>query len=177
LIPASVEAYLRERYRRREHRAHPAAATALDLAAATNVSGRRVGKVVVLRLGRELALAVVAATDRVHLAPLEEATGVGATLAPEHELAERFRPCEPGAVPPLALFGAPIFVDDALLRETVLLVPAGTHEDAVVLDTIEWVWCERVQPIVGLGTDAPRGGAGARLRRRERDGPAGRERT
>jgi len=156
MIPPLVEAELLARYPGYEHRAHATAVTAQGLAAATHVSGHRVAKVVVLRVNGELAFAVVAATDRVNLAPLEEAIGARAELASEPEFATRFWPCDAGAAPPLSIFGAPIFVDHKLMRERSILMPAGTHEDAVALDTGEWVWGERVQPIVGLGreTDA-----------------------
>ncbi|HUL60811.1 MAG TPA: YbaK/EbsC family protein [Anaeromyxobacteraceae bacterium] len=156
MIPALVEAVLQTRYPGFEHRAHATAVTAQGLAAATHVSGRRVAKVVALRVDGELALAVIAATDRLNLAPLEEAIGARAELASEPEFSGRFWPCDAGAAPPLSMFGAPIFVDHKLMREQTLLMPAGTHEDAVALDTGAWAWGEHVQPIVGLGraTDA-----------------------
>jgi Ala-tRNA(Pro) deacylase len=151
MIPAAIEAHLSGSYRAYTHRTHASAATAQELAAAEHVSGHRVAKPVVVRIGGEVAMAVVAAPDRVNLHVLEEATGACAVLAPEAELARRFEPCEAGAEPPLALFGVPIFVDDKLLHEWTILMPAGTHQDAVVLDTAEWAWCERVRPIVNLG--------------------------
>jgi len=154
MIPASIEAHLRERYRSYTHHTHAAAASAQDLAAAEHVSGHRVAKPVVVRLGGELALAVVAATDRVNLSVLEEATGSRAELMPEAEFCERFRPCDAGAEPPLAIFGARIFVDLAFIQQWRIVMAAGTHEDAVVLDTGEWLWCERAQPIVNLGQRA-----------------------
>jgi Ala-tRNA(Pro) deacylase len=156
MIPAVVEAHLRQRYAVFEHHVHASAFTAQELAAADHVSGYRVAKLVVLKLRGTLAIAVVAATDRVNLHPLEEAMGTRAELAPEAEFQERFRPCEPGAEPPLAVFGIPIYVDDKLIRERTILVPAGTHEDAVILDTSEWLWCEKVRPIMNLGQRALR---------------------
>ncbi len=151
MIPPRIEAHLRERYRAYEHHRHAAAMTAQGLAAAEHVSGYRVAKPVVLRLDGELVIAVVAAADRVNLEVLEEATGSRAELVPEAEFCERFRPCQAGAEPPLAIFGARIFVDHRLIREWTIVMAGGTHEDAVVLETSEWVWCERAQPIVNLG--------------------------
>jgi Ala-tRNA(Pro) deacylase len=151
MIPARIEAHLRERYRSYAHHTHRAAATAQELAAAEHVTGRRVAKAVVVSLGGELALAVVAATDRVNLSVLEEATGARAELLREAEFRERFTPCDAGAEPPFAIFGARIFVDRAFIQQWRIVMAAGTHEDAVVLDTGEWLWCERVQPIVNLG--------------------------
>jgi Ala-tRNA(Pro) deacylase len=156
MIPDLVERHLRERYHGFEHHVHRSASTAQELASAERLSGHRVAKVVVLDIGGELAMAVVAATDRVNLAPLEEATGTEAALAPEATFAPRFSPCEVGAEPPLAIFGVPIFVDDKLLREQRIAMPAGTHEDAVLVDTHEWLWQEHAQPIVNLGRRSPR---------------------
>ena len=151
MIPAMIETHLRERHCVYEHHRHAVAMSAQELAAAEHVTGYRVAKAVVVKLDGKLALAVVAATDRVALGTLEEATASTAELVPEAEFAGSFRPCEPGSEPPLALFGLPIFVDEKLLHEKRLLMPAGTHEDAIALDTHEWIQCEEVQPIANLG--------------------------
>lgn len=151
MIPSMIEAHLRERHRVYEHHRHTVAMTAQELAAAEHVSGYRVAKPVVVKLDGKLAIVVVAATDKVALGTLEEATASTAELVNETEFAGSFNPCEPGAEPPLALFGLPIFVDERLLHEKKLLMPAGTHEDAMALDTHEWIQCEEVQPIANLG--------------------------
>ncbi len=163
MIPAVVETHLRQRYVAFEHHVHASAFTAQELAAADHVSGYRVAKAVVLKLRGSLVIAVVAATDRVNVHPLEEAMGARAEFVSEEEFQERFRPCEPGAEPPLAMFGVPIFVDDELIRQRTILIPAGTYEDAVLLDTSEWVWCENVRPIMNLGQRAVAEGAGNAL--------------
>ena len=155
MIPALIEAHLREHHPDYEHHAHARASTAQELAAAEHVTGYRVAKPVVVRLNGKLAFAVVAATDRVSLGTLEETTAASAELVPEAEFWTTFRPCEAGAEPPLALFGLPIFVDEKLLLEQKLVMPGGTHEDAVVLETGEWLRCERVQPVANLGIRSP----------------------
>jgi Ala-tRNA(Pro) deacylase len=155
MIPSLIETHLREHHPDYVHHAHARALTAQELAAAEHVSGYRVAKPVVVRLDGKLAIAVVAAADRVSLGTLEEATAANAELVPEAEFWPTFRPCDPGAEPPLALFGIPIFVDEKLLSEQRLVMPAGTHEDAVVLETGEWLRCEQVQPIANLGIRSP----------------------
>ncbi len=151
MIPALIEEHLRQHHGGFVHAVHPDAVTAQDLAAAEHVTGRRVAKTVVVKLGDELAFAVVRATDRVNLAAIEEATGELADLAPESAFAEFFRPCEIGSEPPLGLFGLPIFVDEKLVQEQTLVMPAGTHRDAVELDAGEWLRCEGAQPVFNLG--------------------------
>lgn len=156
MIPAAIATYLRDRYPGCVYRVHPTAETGAALAAAElsavgGVACPRVAKVVVLSLGGELVMAVVSALARVDPRPLEELMGSAAALAGEAELAARFRPCEPGAAAPIALFGVPIFADDSLLRDPAILFPAGTHVDAVVIETGEWAWRERVLPVTHLG--------------------------
>jgi hypothetical protein len=48
-------------------------------------------------------------------------------------------------------FDVPIFVDASLAREPRLVMPGGAYHDAIVLDTAEWMRCERVQSIANLG--------------------------
>lgn len=155
MMPTLIKTHVHDQYHGYQHHTHRTASTAQELAAAEHVSGYRVAKSVVLKMSGELAIAVVAATDRVDLTSFEKATGSRAQLVPESEFSQRFHPCAPGSEPPLAIFGAPIFVDDKLLRERMIVMPAGTHEDALVLDTAEWSVLERVQPIAGLGRRGP----------------------
>ena len=152
MIPTVIEAHLRANHRGFEHRQHPDAMTAQDLAAADHVTGFQVAKPVVVRLGGRLAMAVVSAAERVSLGMLEEATGERAELVPEDEFASRFVPCEAGAEPPLSLFGVPIFADEKFLHADRVLMQAGTHEDSVLLDTHAWIVREHVQPVANLGT-------------------------
>lgn len=151
MIPTMIQAHLRLRHPGCEHLTHDAVMTAQDLAAAEHVSGRHVAKPVVVKVDGHLAIAVVAAPDRVNLAALEEALGRTAELVPEEEFERHFQPCEAGAEPPFALFGVPIFVDQRLEEQRTLLMAAGSHEDAVLLDTREWLSCEKPQAIANLG--------------------------
>jgi Ala-tRNA(Pro) deacylase len=157
MIPTTIEVHLRAYHGGFQHRVHESAMTAQDLAAADHVTGHQVAKPVVVKLGGQLALAVVSATERVALGVLEEATGASAELVPEAEFAGLFAPCDTGAEPPLAVFGLPIFADEKLLHSDELLMQAGTHEDSVVLDTHAWITCERVQPVANLGVPPTNG--------------------
>jgi Ala-tRNA(Pro) deacylase len=116
-----------------------------------HVSGYRVAKPVVVRIDGDPVIVVVAAAEHVRLGALEEATGRRVELVPEWEFVGWFPACELGAEPPLAMFGLPILVDGTLARADRILMPAGTHEDAVVIDTARWLECEHVQTIPDLG--------------------------
>ena len=151
MIPAMIESYLREQHLPFEPLAHPRAVAAQRLAAIEHVSGSRIAKPVVCSVDGRLSLAVVPATKRVDLEVLREALGaVHVWLVPEHGFAERFWPCEPGAEPPLGLFGIPIYVDADLAREPWIVMRGGTHEDAIQVDTDDWLICERVRIVEGL---------------------------
>ncbi len=154
MIPAIVEAHLRAEHPGYEHHIHTHAETAWSLAGAEHAAGERVAKSVVLTVNGVLSIAVVAATDRVDIGVLEGVTASQVKLLGEDEFAERFRPCAPGAEPPLAIFGAPIYVDDELLRQQRLVMAAGTYEDAIIVDTTEWARCEKVRPVPNLGRRA-----------------------
>jgi Ala-tRNA(Pro) deacylase len=151
MIPSMIESHLRKHHRDFEHHVHASAMTAQDLAAADHVTGYRVAKPVVVKLGGRLALAVVSAAEKVALGVLEEATGEQAELVGEAEFAPKFQPCEAGAEPALGIFGLPIFADEKFLHEDKVVMQAGTHEDSIVLDTHHWILCEKVQPVANLG--------------------------
>jgi Ala-tRNA(Pro) deacylase len=151
MIPAPVEAHLRECHAGFEHHPHRSAVSAQELAQVEHVSGFRVAKPVVVRIDGDPAIVVVSAAEHVRFGALEETTGRRVELVPEWELAALFPACELGAEPPLALFGLPILVDETLARAERILMPAGTHEDAVVVDTARWLQCEHVYTVPGLG--------------------------
>ncbi len=155
MIPSMIESHLRKHHRDFEHHVHASAMTAQDLAAADHVTGYRVAKPVVVKLGGKLVIAVVSAAEKVALGVLEEATGEEAELVTETEFAPKFQPCEAGAEPALGIFGLPIFADEKFLHEDRVLMQAGTHEDSIVLDTHHWILCERIQPVANLGARMP----------------------
>jgi Ala-tRNA(Pro) deacylase len=152
MIPAQIESYLREHQVGYELRSHFRAVAAQKLAAAEHVSGARVAKQVVVSVDGELAIAVISATQRLDLETLRRACDAErCQLVPESMFAERFWPCEPGAEPPIRLFGLPIYVDEELAREPKVLMRAGTHEDAIEVRTEEWMASERAQVVPELG--------------------------
>ncbi len=155
MIPERIDSYLRARHLNYDHLMHARAVPAQQLAAVEHVSGSRVAKPVVVVLDGAMALAVVSAMQRVDLEALARATGAAdARVVPESQFAERFWPCEAGAEPPLGLFGLPIYVDEGLAREPSLVMRGGTHEDAIAIDTREWLESEHVRAVRDLGVVA-----------------------
>jgi Ala-tRNA(Pro) deacylase len=152
MIPAMIDAYLREHRLRFEHFVHGRAVAAQRLAAVEHVPGARVAKAVVVSVDGQVAMAVVSALEHVDLEALREALhAVEVHLVPEARFTERFWPCEAGAEPPLSLFGVPIYVDAELARQPWLLMRGGTHEDAIQVETDDWLLSERARIVEGLG--------------------------
>src|SRR5207249_4525303 len=112
-----------------EVRSHLQAFTAQEVAAAQHVPGREMAKVVIVRAGREFLMAVLPAPQRVDLGQLGAAAGKpDLHLATEAEFAGLFPACEAGAMPPFGnLYGLPVWVDQALTRDTDISLNAGTH--------------------------------------------------
>ena len=152
MIPETIDRYLKDHHLAYEHTVHSRAVAAQRLAAAEHVTGERIAKPVVVSVDGVLALAVVSATEKVDVEALRRATGAtNVELVPETAFEGRFAPCEVGAEPPLGLFGLPMYVDAHLAREPWIVMRGGTHEDAIRLDTVEWLRSERVMPIERLG--------------------------
>lgn len=152
MIPVQIQEYLRDRRVHFEPHVHRRAVAAQRLAAAEHTAGKRVAKVVVARLDGALALAVISANQQLDLDQMRRALGAReAVLAPEASFVGVFTPCEAGAEPPLGLFGLPIYVDALLALEPRIVTRGGTHEDALELDTDDWLLSERVRIVDGLG--------------------------
>lgn len=152
MIPERIDRYLKEHELPYTHSTHVRAVSAQRLAAAEHVSGDRLAKPVVVSVDGALALAVVAATQKVDTEELRRALGARQVeISPETAFEGRFSPCEVGAEPPLRIFGLPIYVDAALARARRLVMRGGTHEDTIELDTEAWLLSEGATPVAGLG--------------------------
>ena len=152
MIPERIDQYLKEHHLSYVHSTHLRAVTAQRLAAAEHVAGDRIAKPVVVSVDGALALAVVAATQKVDAEELRRALGARSVeLVPEQSFEGRFAPCEVGAEPPLRLFGLPIYVDAALARADWLVMRGGTHEDSIEVETAEWMRSEGATPVARLG--------------------------
>ncbi len=152
MIPERIDRYLKEHHLAYVHSTHVRAVTAQRFAAAEHVPGDRIAKPVVVNIDGELALAVVSARQKVDVEELRRALGARKVeLVPEPSFEGRFAPCEIGAEPPLRMFGLPLYVDAALARASRLVMRGGTHEDAIEVDTAEWMRSEGATPVERLG--------------------------
>jgi Ala-tRNA(Pro) deacylase len=132
-----------------QERQHPPAFSSSHLAHAEHVSGRRVVKCVFLSGRGRPVTVVLPASARLELARVQEVLGEPELrFAAEGEIANWFKGCQPGAVPPFRLRADQcILMDRSLARLGDILFPAGTSEDAVLVRFRDWY--RAVRPGVG----------------------------
>jgi Ala-tRNA(Pro) deacylase len=113
---------------------HPPAFTAQQRAKYLGLPGRQVGKCVLLRGPVGHLLAVLPATHQVDTKALSAALDGPVRLAGHHDIAEVFRDCEWGVVPPFGgLYGLQTVIDESLEADALLVLETHTHVDAIRL--------------------------------------------
>jgi Ala-tRNA(Pro) deacylase len=139
---AKVHALLDQHGIEYETHTHERTVGAQRLAAEEGVSGWDVAKPVLLAVGSgELAMAVVSAAVEVDLSKASRVFGGNEVrLASEDEFAATFPDCEPGAEPPFGtLYGVPVFLDERLRARQRFLCRDGSHTEALLLTTNDYV--------------------------------------
>lgn len=127
-------AYLREQEVAFELRHHPAAYTALEVAASEHVPGDSFAKVVMAMADDRLVMLAVPAPYRVSLRKVAELVGAGeARLAEETEFAAIFPGCDAGAMAPFARQDMPLYLDASLAAAPTIVFQAGTHTDSIAM--------------------------------------------
>ena len=128
---------------------HPASYTAQELAQIEHISGRLIAKVVMLVADGKPVMVVVPGVMKLDLRAIRktlETHDVRLTL--EGELAHLFPDCEVGAMPPFGnLYNVPVYVDDRLTRDPVILFNAGTHRWTITMTYADYA--RLVQPVTG----------------------------
>lgn len=114
---------------------HSPAYTAQEVAASAHIPGRELAKSVIVRLDDRLAMVAVAASEKVSLANLKQASGAKeAEIAEESEFKDRFPGCELGAIPPFGnLFDMEVYVSETLTRDEEIAFSAGSHSELMRL--------------------------------------------
>lgn len=127
---------------------HRQAFTAQEVAAAEHISGKELAKVVMMRSGKNFLMVVLPAPNRVDLEKAKGALGLpDLTLATEEEFAGLFPQCEPGAMPPFGnLYNLPVYVDQLLTKDDVVIFNAGNHTQTVKMKYADFA--RMVQPKV-----------------------------
>jgi Ala-tRNA(Pro) deacylase len=115
---------------------HREAFTSQEIAAASHVSGRAMAKVVIVKRGTGMVMAVLPAACRVGVDRLEKIFGMsGITIAREQEFAALFPDCDTGAMPAFGnLYGLEVYVDEELAKVPRIVFQAGNHQELVTMD-------------------------------------------
>jgi CheY-like chemotaxis protein len=123
--------------------------SATQLAHAEHVSGHRVAKPIFLAAGTRPLTVVLPASARLDLPRVQAIAGKNPLrFASEDEIAEWFKGCEPGSVPPVRIRSDQlVLMDRSLAHIGDLLFAAGSSEDAVSLRFRDWY--RMVRPGVG----------------------------
>ena len=131
-VAISLERYLASREIAYEIVTHPRALTTAACARAAGVPMDQVAKTVVLQDEDGYFLAVVPATHHLELGTLHRWMHRRVGLATEEEIADLFRDCELGAVPPVgAPYGLEVVIDDELAQQPDLYFEAGDHQSLI----------------------------------------------
>ncbi len=139
-IPVRLIEFLNQHQVRYEIVHHPVAFTAQELAAIEGVKGYEHAKVVMAKTGSQLLMLVVPADHRVDWDRLGELIGARAGLAAEADFAARFPDCEIGTMPPFgSLYNVVLWVDCRLTLSPRFVFEAGTHSDAIKMDSADYV--------------------------------------
>jgi Ala-tRNA(Pro) deacylase len=112
---------------------HSPAFTAQEIAASAHIPGKQLAKTVIVKLDGTLAMAVLPASDTVHVERLQAAAGARTVaLATEQDFQDRFPECEVGAMPPFGnLYGLDVWVAARLTEDAEIAFNAGDHTELI----------------------------------------------
>ena len=119
--------------------AHEQAYTSVAEARALGIDASEVVKTVAVHVVGGYALVAVPATCRLDMHLVQAAVGDRhARLATEEELLRDFPDFELGALPPLgSLLGAPLYIDQEVLRHETVVFAAGSQTESVQIRTAD----------------------------------------
>lgn len=127
-----VPEYLAEQRVRFETLQHAPAFSAQQRAKHLHIPGRQVAKSVLLAAPDGLVLAVLPATHQIDTVRLGSDLGGPVRLADDREMADVFRDCEWGVVPPFGtLYGLGTLLEDSLAADDWIVFEGHTHVEAI----------------------------------------------
>lgn len=114
---------------------HPEAYTSQEIAATLHKSGKRLGKVVMVKAGDQLVMCVLPAHELIDIGRLEQILGSKQVrLATEEEFKDLFPDCDVGAMPPFGnLYNVPVYLDERLTQYDKFYFEAGSHTEIITM--------------------------------------------
>ena len=112
---------------------HSSAYTAQEIASSTHVSGKEFAKTVMIKIGEEMAMAVLPASYQVDFKLLNDIFSTQkVTLASEAEFKYHFPDCEVGAMPPFGhLYDMEVYLAEVLRDNKEIAFNAGSHTEVI----------------------------------------------
>jgi Ala-tRNA(Pro) deacylase len=118
---------------------HERTTSSIDTVATTHVAGDSLAKGILLRDSQGYWLAVLPASRHARLSDLRTELGEPVRLASEQEIAEIFRDCARGAIPPVgACYGLDVLIDDSIDQQPELYFEGGDHATLVRMSQTEF---------------------------------------
>jgi Ala-tRNA(Pro) deacylase len=135
MIPAKLVKFLSGNKIKFEEIKHRQVFTGLDKAATLRVKPNLIAKTLVLRSGKNLVMAVLAANRNLDKGKFKKAAKVkNFDFVSERLMKTKFKGFKIGAIPPFgSMFKMPSFVDRGLLKEKTVYVSAGNYETSLKL--------------------------------------------
>lgn len=126
---------------------HAPGFTAQEIAASAHISGKKLAKVVIAKVGDQFVMIVLPANGHVNFAELKQMTGRDdIDLARESDFKSKFPECEVGAMPPFGnLYGMPVYVSSELSSDKIVF-NAGSHSELLQMNYTDFM--ELVKPTI-----------------------------
>ena len=114
---------------------HSPAYTAQEVAESAHVSGNAMAKTVMIMVDGDMAMAVVRASDVVHMERLARAIGAKQVdLSTEKDFKYLFPDCDIGSMPPFGnLYDLPVYVSRRLAEDAQIAFNAGRYTQVIQL--------------------------------------------
>ena len=132
-LPKKIAAFLDKSGVKFETIGHRTVYTAYDKAATLKVKPAAIVKVLVVKMDKELAMAVIGGDRSLDIEKLQKASkSTKLDFAKEKVIAEAFKGVDPGTMPPFSgLWPMKVFCDKKLLESPKLILSAGAYECSI----------------------------------------------
>jgi len=139
-IAANLAKFLEHRHIDFQMISHRPTGSSLQSARAAHVPPSQLAKAVLLDDGEHLLLTVVPASCHVQLGDLRKQLGRPVRMAEEHQIAEIFDDCAPGAIPAVGpAYGLETILDEQLVEQPQVYFEAGDHEHLLRMEGGDFV--------------------------------------
>ena len=129
-VPKKVEDFLKKNAAKFELINHKTVFTAFDKAQTLKIKPAIIAKVLVLKAGNEIAMALIPGDKNLDFDKLQKAAKLKKLdFVKEAVIKNKFKSVDPGAIPPLCeLWGMRVFADRTLMGQTKIILAAGSYE-------------------------------------------------